>query len=411
MVPAGLVKARKQKFGGGGPAGSVTLDAMSVWPIEPLNPATASDGDLAGLHALETALELEALPGEPVAPLEHTVAELRNAPPFRVREGWVVRQGGSSPEIVAWGSASYADVPENRNHAHVWLAVHPEVRGLGLGSALLDRAVEAARRWGCTVLDLEARVGGPGEPFLRAIGAERRLIERQSRCRTADIDRQLLEGWVRRAGERAAGYSLVAWDGPCPDELLDAFVELKGVMNTAPLEAFEWEDERVTAEQWRAIEAAWAARGSEPWYVCARHDDSGELAGYTELVLTATWPQMAAQGDTGVWPKHRERGLGRWLKAVNALRLLDERPEVEFIDTWNAGSNEAMLGINVAMGFRPLENWGDWQVSTDAVAAALERRRRLEASEPGRPGEAYCSSERNGMSSRPNSSFTLVGMR
>jgi hypothetical protein len=134
-----------------------------------------------------------------------------------------------------------------------------------------------------------------------------------------------------------------------------------------------------TADHWRAIEATNDARGFETWQVCARHDDSGELAGYTELVLPRLWPGACWQEDTGVWPKHRQRGLGRWLKSVNALRLLDERPEVEFIDTWNAGSNEAMLGINVAMGFRPLENWGDWQASTDTVAEALQRRRAAEA--------------------------------
>lgn len=348
---------------------------MSLWPLEPIDPATASDGDLAGLHALEAALELEALPGEAVAPLAHTVAEFRHAVPFRVRKNWVVRQGGTSGEIVARGAVSHADVPENRNHANIWLAVHPEVRGLGFGSALLDRAVQAAGRWGCTVLDFEARVGGAGEPFLRAIGAERRLIERRSRCRTADIDRELLAGWVRRAGERAAGYSLVAWDGPCPEALLPAFVELKAVMNTAPLEAYQWDDERVTAEQWRQIEATNGARNVETWQLCARHDDSGELAGYTELAFPTLWPAAAWQEDTGVWPKHRDRGLGRWLKAVNALRLLHERPEIEFIDTWNAGSNEAMLGINAAMGFRPLENWGDWQADTADVAGAVLRRR------------------------------------
>jgi GNAT superfamily N-acetyltransferase len=308
------------------------------------------------------------------------VAEYRHERPFVVRKAWCIRQGGKTGEIVAWASVSYADVPENRNHAHVWLSVHPEVRGLGLGSALLARAGETARRWGCTLLDFESRVGGPGEPFLRSIGAELRLVERRSRCRTADIDRELLEGWVRRAKERAAGYSLVAWDGRCPDELLESWVELKGVMNTAPLESLEWDDERVTAEQWRAIEATSAARGFDTWQVVARHDDSGELAGYTELALPRHWPGACWQEDTGVWPKHRDRGLGRWLKAVNALRLLDERPEVEFVDTWNAGSNEAMLGINVAMGFRPLENWGDWQASTNAVAAALKRRRHREAS-------------------------------
>jgi mycothiol synthase len=350
---------------------------MDLWPIEPFDPATASDGDLADLHALESALELEALPGEPVAPLEHTVAELRNRLPFKIRTGWIVRQ---SDTIVAWGQASYDDLPENRNHAAIGLAVHPDVRRLGLGTALLERAVDAARGWGCTILDLDARIGGPGEPFLRAIGAERRLVDRRSRCRTADIDRKLLEGWARRAGERAAGYSLVAWDGPCPEELLDAFVELKDVMNTAPLEDLDWDDERFTPELWREIEATQAARGVETWQLCARHDDSGELAGYTELVFPTLWPAAAWQEDTGVWPKHRERGLGRWLKAVNALRLLDQRPEIEFIDTWNAGSNEAMLAINVAMGFRPLENWGEWQVSTEGAAGGGGRPPRLQAS-------------------------------
>ncbi|HET9770127.1 MAG TPA: GNAT family N-acetyltransferase [Acidimicrobiia bacterium] len=352
---------------------------MSLWPLEPIDPATASDADLAALAALETALEREALPGEPVAPLRHTVAEFRHALPFRVRKNWVVRQGGRSGEIVARGAVSYNDVPENRNHAAIWLAVHPDVRGLGLGGALLDRAVRTAREWGCSMLDFGARVGGPGEPFLRSVGAELRLVERRSRCRTAGIDRDLLEGWVRRAGERAAGYSLVAWDGPCPDELLPAFVELKAVMNTAPLEAFEWEDERITPAQWRQIEATNAARAIETWQLCARHDDSGELAGYTELAFPTLWPAAAWQEDTGVWPKHRDRGLGRWLKAANALRLLDERPDIEFIDTWNAGSNEAMLGINVAMGFEPLENWGEWQAGTEAVAEALSLRCRPEA--------------------------------
>ena len=352
---------------------------MSFWPVEPFDPVTAADADLARLHALGVALETEALPGEPVTPLALAVAGFRHAPPRRVQRSWVIRQGDRSGEIVGRAAASYADVPENRNHAEIWVGVHPAVRGLGLGATLLARAVDSARRWGCTALDFEARVGGAGEPFLRSIGAERRLVARRSRCRTAAIDRDLLEAWVRRAGERAAGYSLVGWDGPCPDALLGAFVTLKGVMNTAPLEAVQWDDERVTAEQWREIEANTAARGYELWQVCARHDDSGELAGYTELFWTAAWPEHAGQGDTGVWPKHRDRGLGRWLKAVNALRLLDERPEVEFIDTWNAGSNEAMLSINVAMGFRPLENWGWWQAGTDDVAAALHRRRRPEA--------------------------------
>ena len=58
--------------------------------------------------------------------------------------------------------------------------------------------------------------------------------------------------------------------------------------------------------------------------------------------------------------EHRNLGLGRWLKAANALRLLDERPEVTTIETWNAGVNAAMLAINHAMGFQPVAEWQEW---------------------------------------------------
>jgi GNAT superfamily N-acetyltransferase len=145
-------------------------------------------------------------------------------------------------------------------------------------------------------------------------------------------------------------------------------------MNTAPIGELEYEDDRYTPELWRAKESSLLARNYDWWTLCARHQDSGELAGFTEVLFPQLWPETAYQEDTGVWPKHRNRGLGRWLKAVMAQRVLDERPSVERIETWNAGSNEAMLNINVAMGFEPVENWGDWQVGTEVARAALAGR-------------------------------------
>ena len=82
-----------------------------------------------------------------------------------------------------------------------------------------------------------------------------------------------------------------------------------------------------------------------------RHDASGELVGISELYLPRARPWFAFQGDTGVDPAHRGHGLGAWMKAVNHLRLRDERPDVEVVQTWNADSNEPMLRINRALGF------------------------------------------------------------
>jgi mycothiol synthase len=339
-----------------------------MWRIEALDPAGAPDADLLAVHDLVVLLEREALPDVPVPPADHALAEYRRSPAFRQRRWWVSREHGT---LVGWAGARWDDLPENRSHCEVDVAVAPAARRAGLGSALLRAAADAAAAWDADLLDLYARVGGPGEPFLRHVGAEFRQVERRSACLVAHVDRALLEGWMRRAGERAPAYSQVGWDGSCPDDLLVAFCAVADVMNTAPRDDLEQDDQHMTPEQWREREAAYDEQGYDHWILCARHEGSGELAGYTELSLPRRWPEMAYQGDTGVWPKHRERGLGRWLKAAMALRLLDERPAVERIETWNAGGNQAMLSINEAMGFAALENWGAWQAPVERVRAAL----------------------------------------
>jgi hypothetical protein len=53
------------------------------------------------------------------------------------------------------------------------------------------------------------------------------------------------------------------------------------------------------------------------------------------------------------------------------LRVLAERPDVEKIDTSNAGSNDAMLSINHALGFRPIERWTGYQNDVDVIAKHL----------------------------------------
>ncbi len=99
------------------------------------------------------------------------------------------------------------------------------------------------------------------------------------------------------------------------------------------------------------------------------------IAGYTEIVLpTATWPTRGFQGDTGVDPNHRDRGLGRWLKAEMLLRLIDERPAVRRVTTQNAGSNAPMLNINHALGFRCIEERPTYQIPLGEMKARVASR-------------------------------------
>jgi hypothetical protein len=50
-------------------------------------------------------------------------------------------------------------------------------------------------------------------------------------------------------------------------------------------------------------------------------------------------------------------------------RIFAERPDAVDIRTGNADSNDAMLGINHALGFAPYIAETAWQVSLDQVRA------------------------------------------
>jgi GNAT superfamily N-acetyltransferase len=251
--------------------------------------------------------------------------------------------------------------PEQTSSWVPWAIVAPEARRLGVGRRLVETLSDLARQEGRRLLTWNTPAHDEGSRrFSLALGAEAGEVIEQNRVATASLDRAVLLSWVERAGEGTAAYELIGWDGPCPEPFLDAFAQLGAVMDGAPGSRPEHDVER-TSTRYRQAEEFWLRRGPY-WRLCARHRADGELAGYTELQPAADPPWIARQGDTGVVPAHRGRGLGRWLKAVNALRLLDERPETSAIETFNAAGNEPMLAINRAMGFDVVCRWRQWSL-------------------------------------------------
>jgi len=329
--------------------------------IEAFDATTVGDDALREYYDFMIAIEREREPDDPVEPFDLALLNYRKPPSWERQLRWVARDAGA---LVGCGFLELEYTESNRHLAWCDVAVRADARRRGVGSLLLDEVIAAARNddrtvLGVTVSGLEP--GGDNDPFVVAKGFEKRLIERRSRLLTAELDRSMLEEWVTRANERAGEYSLIAFDDGCPDELLEAYVGVIDVMNTAPREDLDMEDEHYTAERVREREARERTRRMHRLTLLARHDPSGELAGFTEIESADWMGDLAWQDGTAVDPKHRDKGLGRLLKATMALRLLDEFPHVARVDTWNAGSNRPMLGINIAMGFKPVRYYGDWQ--------------------------------------------------
>jgi GNAT superfamily N-acetyltransferase len=219
------------------------------------------------------------------------------------------------------------------------------------------------------IFDSDSRADS-GAAFLDRLGGKKSLVARKSRLAVADLDRSLMTAWIDASRETSDAFEILEWTDRVPDEHLEAFAALQDVMNSAPFEDLHFEPFVLTPEQLRAYEASRLARGMRSWCVVARHRDSGEFAGFTDMVQTAEDPTIVHQGGTGVWHKYRRKGLGRRLKAECALWVLRDAPDAKWFETENAGSNQAMLAINVAMGYTPYKEITAWQFD---VAALLSR--------------------------------------
>lgn len=295
----------------------------------------------------------EAIPGERPVPLAELQAMVTLGPPNR-RVHPVLAVDGRE----AVGAALLVvDALRPEAASLRFLFVPPEHRRRGIGTALLEAVgarVRAQGRGRLRTLALDGHEAAAA--FARRAGADPGLRIEQRRCPVAALDGDMLRRWA----SPVPGFSLVAFDGVCPDEHLEAFAAVVTVMSGAP----GAEAGRAPAPgDVRRMMAAHLRQGNESWTVCARDDASGRFVGYTELSFSIHRPWHATQGDTGVETAYRRRGLGRWMKAHNALRLLAERPEVEHVETWNAAGNVAMLSINRAMGFAVVAGWREWHLA------------------------------------------------
>lgn len=76
--------------------------------------------------------------------------------------------------------------------------------------------------------------------------------------------------------------------------------------------------------------------------------------GYTEIFVNRHDPEIITQDDTLVDRAHRDRGIGRALKAANLENLagVPEAGGSRWIQTYTALDNAPMLALNRAVGFR-----------------------------------------------------------
>lgn len=319
---------------------------MHIVTVRPAGLDAATAEELADLRNRACALDAPHMPQE-------TGETLR----LRLVHGWDGE--GSERVLVARDDQerplgfAELEMPEQENRGLVLfdLAVEPERRRHGIGSALLDAIVAVSADVGRDLLMSVAWQGSAGTTFLKrhdfaqaSVAAQRRLHPRSSPPRADDA--------ALREDARAASadYDLVRVAGPLPQEMLERILGTVEAINDAPLDDLELEDENFTVERLRRYDAAQLSRRHRLYRVIALHRTDGSPAGHSVVAVDGFRPYHGEQHDTSVRREHRGHRLGLRLKLEMLAWLREAEPQLRQIDTWNQESNTHMTAVNDAIG-------------------------------------------------------------
>jgi GNAT superfamily N-acetyltransferase len=332
--------------------------------VEPLDPHTADPADLAACHAARAAHVATDLPGELVPTEQDTAASMTAVWVEEPRVFWVSR---AAREVAGYSTLA---LPVRHNTEVGLLAawVHPDQRRRGRGRALLAEAVRLLRDQGRDTVIMETAEGSPGAAFAERFGMAVGQREVLSSLDVSTVD----PAWLgAHAATPHPPYRLQSWAGPVPDDVLDRYAAAMNGMRDAPVGDLKFEIGQRTGARQRDWEAYVDQLNHDLLVTVAVHEPSQEIAAVTVILLPRTPTGRALQDDTTVVRAHRGNGLGLWVKAAMAQRLLAEHPEIREVRTGNAEENVHMRRINTELGFRPARVAEERQVAVADLAKEL----------------------------------------
>jgi GNAT superfamily N-acetyltransferase len=253
---------------------------------------------------------------------------------------------------VAHLEVSFEDDGSNPHLLRTTIGVAPAQRRKGVGSALLDLAAEIARDLERPTLSGNVFDTVPaGGAFADAIGARTVLEFHMNGVAVADLPLDLLRSWEAEGPTRAPGYSVNLIEGAYPEELLEGMAHLYHVLER-DMPAPEGFQPREYTPELVAEFMEHFLQGVDLLTSVAVDEETAEVVGMSQLGRRRAAPTTWFVSTTMVDPAHRGHALGKWVKAHVTLAALDRWSGGEYIETGNAFTNEAMLAINHAMGFR-----------------------------------------------------------
>ncbi|MCZ7427102.1 GNAT family N-acetyltransferase [Micromonospora sp. WMMA1949] len=333
------------------------------------DPRTASSAEIASLLDTLNAVLAADLPQDPPWRESSMREYLSEVMPGERRISWVA-QDDADPDGTPGAILGHVHVLLLGGIGVLEVLVHPAVRRSGIGRELVR--VAARRVWdeGFQSIGVEVVGDTPAVGFYESLGFTRDYVETRSVLDLRSVDWPALSEMAAGVG---AGYRVEFWPGGPPDELIEAYARAKAEVRD--VDDVELRPSSYDPDRLRDSLATLHRRGMKPYIVLALHEQTGEVAGLTEVVVPAQHPTRADQYDTIVVHDHRGYGIDRAIKARMLLELRSAEPEVAEVQTWNAQDNESMLKVNAELGYRPDRDWCEYGVDVAELVHRLDSHR------------------------------------
>lgn len=335
----------------------------------------ASEHEYKSLAEFKNKLDKEFFPDDPPAALEERIQDWKHIPSFVeyvAYIGWNRSRSG----VIAYCECGIEHTGSNEHVAYFRIEVLPEYRCQGFGRQMLGMILPFVKKHNRSLLMVWSNDRVPAAAtFLERIGGRRGQEGRVNQLKISELDRDLIDRWLKQNEHLASEFELGLWTGEFPEDRLEEIAALlQKLANDQPRDNLEIEDMKFTPEMIREMQQNMLATGDQRWMLHVLDRSNQKLVGWTEVYWHPNRPMILNQGFTAVDATYRNKGLGRWLKATMMKKILEERPQVEFVRTRNANSNAPMLKINDEMGFKPYNSITAWQINAEQIENYLNEK-------------------------------------